>query len=176
MPTITTLPASLTAGDSYEITLARADYAAPTWLLTYTVAGPSAVTWTSAAIGTSHGITLSAISTAALEAGDYWYSLKAVSGDLVKTLETGAVRVFADLSTMPPGGNVSYWQTLKTAAESALQALMDGGGVQMAMVLGRQMMFRSPKECLAVIATCDQRLGALRRRSAFGRVPVEFVR
>jgi hypothetical protein len=42
---------------------------------------------------------------------------------------------------------------------------MDGGAVQMATILGRQTMFRSPKECLAVIAQCDAQITAAQSRT-----------
>jgi hypothetical protein len=80
-------------------------------------------------------------------------------------LTTGTLTVVADLATLSPGQAVSYWQTLKEAAQSALVSLMDGGAVQMATILGRQTMFRSPKECLAVIAQCDAQITAAQSRT-----------
>lgn len=176
MPTLTALPTTIQAGDSYAITLSLSAYPAPTWALSLALNGVSSLTVTSTASGTSHLLTLTNTATAALGAGLYQYQLRATSSGAVDTLEAGRVPVLADVSTLGAGAGVSYWETLKAAAETALLAMMDGGGVQMAMIGSRQMMFRSPDECLRTIAQCDRKLAALRRGSAFGRVSVAFAR
>lgn len=173
MPTLSALPSTLLAGDSYTITLTLDGYAASAgWAVTWTVAGPSTGAWVSTASGDAHVLTLSSASTAALDAGDYQTSLKATKAGTVDTLVRGTLVVEADLATMSAGENVSYWVTLKAAAEGALQQMMAGGGVQMAMILGRQMMFQSADQCLRVIAQCEQRI-AMQRSGTFGR-PARF--
>lgn len=177
MPTLTAVPTTITAGDSYTITLTLADYPATAgWSLSYALAGASVLSVTSTASGASHVLTLSAVQTATLTAGPYSYRLRAANGALVDTIDTGALTVAADLGTLAAGEGVPYYQQLKTAAETALLNLMESNAPQMMTVMGRQTMFRSPADCQRVIAYCEQRLAALQRGSAFGRVSVAFVR
>jgi hypothetical protein len=169
---LTALPSTLTAGDSYAITLSLSAFPASAgWAVTWTVAGPSVRTWTSIPSGDAHALTIGAADTATLEAGDYRWSLRATRSGTVTTAETGTLRVTPDLMTLVPGEAVSYWQQLKTAAEKALLALMDGNAVQMTTIMGRQTMFRSPADCQKVIAQCEQQLAAA--RGVFG-TPIRF--
>jgi len=176
VPTLTAVPQTITAGDSYAITLSLSDYPAPTWALSFALAGADVLTVTSTAAGTAHLLTLTALQTAALGAGLYQYRVRATSAGTVDTVTTGTLTVAPDVGALVAGEGVSYWQTLKDAAEQALLTLMTGGAMQMVMIQGRQTMFRSPDECRRIIAQCEQRLAAQRRGSAFGRVLVEFVR
>jgi hypothetical protein len=169
---LTALPATLIAGDSYAITLSLSDYPAPTWALSLSLAGLSVLSVTSTANGTAHDLTLTAVQTAALEAGSYQFRLRANAGSTVTTVQSGVLSVTADVGALAPGEGVSYWETLKAAAESALLTLMQGGGVQMATILGRQTMFRSPADCQRVIAQCEARILAARART-FG-TPIRF--
>jgi hypothetical protein len=173
VPTLTVLPTTLTAGDSVTLTLTRPDYPASAgWTLTYALAGAAVQQWSSTPSGAAHTITLSSAETAALPAGDYRFALKATAPGQVHTLATGGVAVLADVAALQPGEAVSYWQQLKEAAEAALLSIMAGGGVQMATIMGRQATFRSPQDCLQVIATCEMRLQAAQTRT-FG-TPVRF--
>ena len=177
MPTLTALPTTITAGDSYSITLTLADYPATVgWSLSYALAGASVLSVTSTASGVSHVLTLSAVQTALLDAGPYSYRLRAASGALVDTIDTGAITVAADLGTLTAGEGVPYYQQLKTAAETALLNLMESNAPQMMTVMGRQTMFRSPAECHRVIALCEARLALRNGRSPSGHIGVTFVR
>lgn len=170
---LTALPETITAGDSYVITLSLSDYPATAgWSLSFAVAGPSVDTWTSVASGDAHVLTLSSADTAALTAGTYQARLKAIKTGVVNTIATGAMTVAPDLFAAAPGEYASYWESLKTAAESALTTLMGGGAVQMVTILGRQTMFRSPDDCLKVIGVCESRIAAARYRT-FG-TPIRF--
>lgn len=166
MPTLTAIPATLTAGDSYAITLSLAEYPAPTWDATFALAGAAVLSVTSTDVGSAHTLALTAVQTAALPAGDYTWRVRVTDGTQVTTVQTGSLVVLADVGALTPGESVSYYQQLKEAAEAALLALMQGGAVQQAMILGRQTMFRSPAECQRVIAYCDAKLAA--RRGGFG--------
>lgn len=173
--TLTAIPATITAGDSYAITLSLTDYPAPTWALSYDIAGPSVQSWTSTASGDAHLLPLPAADTATLGAGTYQFRVRATrSGDVV-TVQSGVQTVVADLGRAAPGELASYWEQLKTAAETALTTLMAAGGVQMVTILGRQTMFRSPEDCLRVIAMCNRMIASDRRGTAFGRVSVRFA-
>lgn len=173
MADLTSVPTRLIAGDSYTITLSLADYPASAgWALSLAIAGVSVDTWTSAASGDAHVLTLPAAETAALGAGTYQYRVRATNAGVVETLETGTLAVEADIGAATAGELASYWEALKTAAQTALTTLMDGGGVQMVTILGRQTMFRSPQDCLRIIAHCEARLTAERYRT-FG-TPIRF--
>lgn len=170
---MTSTPATITAGDSYTLTLTYSDYPASAgWVLAFAVAGPSVDSWTSTASGDAHVLTLTAAETAALIPGTYQTRLRAVRSGVVETIETGALTVAADLFAAQPGEYASYWESLKAAAESALTTLMSGGAVQMVTILGRQTMFRSPADCLKVIGVCESRIAAARSRT-FG-TPMRF--
>jgi hypothetical protein len=177
VPTLTAVPDTITAGDSYAITLSLSDYPATAgWSLSYALAGAAVLTVTSTASGATHLLTLTAAQTASLGAGLYQYRVRAAQGSTVETVTTGTCTVVADIGALAAGEGVSYWQCLKDAAEEALKAMMANGGVQMVMINGRQTMFNTPDRLMKIIATCDQRLAAERRGNAFGRVSVAFAR
>lgn len=173
MADLTAIPTTITAGDSYVITLSLSDYPATAgWSLSFGVAGPSVDQWTSTASGDAHVLTILSADTAALGAGTYQTRLKALKTGVVDTIATGALTVAADLFAAAPGEYASYWESLKAAAETALTTLMGGGAVQMVTILGRQTMFRSPDDCLKVIGVCESRIAAARSRT-FG-TPMRF--
>jgi hypothetical protein len=170
---LTGIPSTITAGDSYTLTLTYSDYPATAgWGVSLAVAGVSVDSWTSVADGDAHVLTLPATETEALGAGTYQWRLRATNAGRVETIQTGTLTVAADLGAAAPGDLASYWEQLKTAAETALTTLMSGGAVQMATIMGRQTMFRSPKDCLQVIAHCEARIAAAQTRT-FG-TPVRF--
>lgn len=163
MADLTSVPRVITAGDSYTLTLTAADYPASSgWSLALAVAGPSVDTWTSTASGEAHVIAIPAADTTSLVAGQYQYRIRATRAGTADTIETGTLAVAADIGAAAPGERTSYWAELKVAAETALTTLMGGGAVQMVTILGRQTMFRSPDDCLRIIAVCDSRLAAER--------------
>lgn len=177
MANLTSVPTVITAGDSYTLTLTYGDYPASSgWALAFAVAGVSVDTWTSSASGDAHVITIPAADTATLGAGTYQYRVRATKAGTVETLETGTLAVEADIGAAAPGELASYWEQLKTAAQTALSTLMSGGAVQMVTILGRQTMFRSPQDCLNVIAQCERMIAAEKRGSVFGKVSVSFAR
>lgn len=173
MADLTSVPRVITAGDSYTLTLTAADYPASSgWSLALAVAGVDVKSWTSVASGDAHVLALSAAETATLGAGTYQYRVRAVKAAIVETIETGTLAVEADIGAAAPGERSSYWEALKVAAQTALTTLMAGGAVQMVTILGRQTMFRSPDDCLKIIAQCDARILAERHRT-FG-TPIRF--
>jgi hypothetical protein len=163
--TLAHVPSQITAGDSVALTLVFPDHPAPTWTLSLALAGASTAVTVSTPNGTAHDLALTAAETSGLAAGLYRWRVRATSGATATTLTTGTLTVAADVATLTAGQGVSYWQTLKEAAQSALVTLMEGGGVQMSTILGRQTMFRSPQDCLAVIAQCDAQLAAAQSRT-----------
>jgi hypothetical protein len=172
VPNLTAIPATITSGDSYAITLSLAEYPAPTWALSFALAGVDVLSVSSTASGTSHLLTLTAAQTTALGAGLYQFRVRATSGSTVETVTTGICTVAADIGALAAGEGVSYWQCLKTAAEAALLTLVDSGAPQMVMINGRQTMFRSPDDLRRLISECNAQLAALSART-FG-TPIRF--
>ncbi len=165
---LSAIPAQLIQGDRYDLRLTVSDFpASGGWSLRFSVAGQSVDAWVSTPDGDAHALTLPATETALLTPGTYRFALRAEkAGGYATTVTTGTLSVTADLAQAAAGEFADYWEQLKAAAEAALLALMDGGGVQMVTILGRQTMFRSPADCEAVIARCEARLAA--RRGTFG--------
>lgn len=175
--TLTAIPATITAGDSYSITLSLTEYPASAgWGVSLVLAGPSVATWNSAPFGDAHRITVTTAQTTGLAPGLYQYALRAIRSGAVETVERASLTVTADLSALVGGEGTSYWATLKKAAEAALLNLMDGGAVQMVMILGRQTMFRSPDDCLRVIAYCDTKMAPAVSGRVSGSIQTVFVR
>lgn len=175
MPTLTAVPRTFTAGDTVAVTLTFPDYPAPTWIGTLALAGASVVSVNSVANGAAHDFTLSATQTAALTAGDYRWRIRLTSGAVAETVQQGTLTVLADVGALTAGEGVSYWQTLKTAAEAALLTLMEGGAPQQVMIAGRMTMFRSPDDCLSIIAMCESRLQAAQSRTFGASILINAV-
>jgi hypothetical protein len=158
---LTAIPSTITAGDSVAVTLSLSDYPATSgWAVTWALAGQNVLSVTSTVSGADHLLSLTTAQTSALEAGVVRWSLRVTKGAIATTIQTGSLTVMADVAALAPGAGVSYWETLKAAAESALLTLLEGGGVQMITILGRQTMFRSPDDCLKMIGVCEARIAA----------------
>jgi hypothetical protein len=90
----------------------------------------------------------------------------------VETVTTGTCTVAADIGALAAGEGVSYWQCLKTAAETALLTMMENGAMQSLMISGRQTMFYTPDQLRRLISECNAQLAALSART-FG-TPIRF--
>lgn len=177
MPTtLTALPATITAGDSYAITLSFSDYPATAgWAIKCALAGVSVLEVTSVANGAAHDLTLSATVTAALNAGTYQYRLRAVNGAQAHTLETGVVAVVADLATLGPGDGQS-WAEKTLAVVEAVLANTATAEMKMYMIGGRQVQLLSLAELRSLRQELRAELATMRRGSSLGKVSVRFVR
>jgi hypothetical protein len=171
VPLLTALPTTITAGDSVTLSLSYPAYPAPTWSGSLALAGPSTLSVTSTADGAAHQFVLTAVQTEALAAGAYTARVRLANGLTVETVERAPLTVAADVATFAPGENVSPWAGIKTEAEAALLAMMEGGGTQMVMINGRQVMYNAPDKLVALIAMCESRLAA--ERGQFG-APIRF--
>lgn len=176
MPTLTAIPPTIVAGDSYSIALSLADYPASAgWSLLLAIAGPSSEDWTSVADGDRHLLTLSSASTTPLEAGGHRYAVKAINGSTVTTVERGILTVEADVAAMPPGTGTLWAEKALAVVEAALSNTLDGE-MRMFMIDGRQVQTFSLAELTTLRSRLRQEVAAARRGSAFGRVAVGFVR
>lgn len=170
--TLTAIPATITAGDSYAITLTLSAYPASAgWALSYAIAGPQVETWTSAASGDAHVLTLSSASTATLPAGTYTYRVRAArSGDAVTVL-SGVQTVAADLGAAVPNEYVSWAQRTLAIVEAALTNTLTGE-MKMYMIWGRQVQTFTPDELFKARARLKAEIAQATTRT-FG-VPVRF--
>jgi hypothetical protein len=156
---LTSLPDGIYAGDTVAVTLSLSTYDAPTWSLSWALAGPSTLTKASTANGSSHDLDLSAVETAALLAGLYQWRLRATDGTSVVTLATGVLTVTADLGTLADG-DATPWEV---AALAALEASISGSIDQnMAdfMIDGRRVMEIPLAERLKLIPILESRIAA----------------
>ena len=134
----TTPPTLIVAGDTVAFTITLSDYAAPTWDLTWALAGPSgAIEVTATDDDTAHAVALTTTQTAALAAGSYQWRLRATDGSTVRTVETGVLTVGADVAALRPGEAATYEETQLPIVEAAITAIVSGE-VQSYMIAGRQ--------------------------------------
>lgn len=178
VPTLTALPDSILAGDSYAITLTLPDYPATGgWSVTYAVAGGGVDTWTSVANGDAHALTLTAAETGALPAGLYQYSLRAIkAGGTVETLERGTITVERDVAQLAAGEGVSWAETTLAVVEAALSNTLTGE-MKMYMIAGRQVMTFSPAELMRLRSQLRTELAIQRGgRPAGGSIQTVFAR
>ena len=168
---LTSLPDGIYAGDTVAVTLSFSDYPAPTWSLSWALAGPSTLTKASTANGSSHDLDLTTVDTAALLAGLYQSRLRATDGTNVRTIDRGALTVSGDLGTLADG-DATPWEV---AALAALEASISGSIDQnMAdfMIDGRRVMEIPLAERLKLIPILESRIAA-KSGDGFG-VAVQF--
>lgn len=174
MDPLTSLPATITAGDRVDLLLTVSDYPATAgWSLTLAVAGPSVDTWTSTASGAAHALTLPVADTALLAAGTYRWSLKATkAGGYATTVATGVLAVTADLTQAAAGEQASWAETTLAVVEAVI-ANTATSEMKMYMIGGRQVMSLSLGELMTLRAqlradVARERSGGRRAQLAFG--------
>lgn len=92
-----TIPAKLTAGDTWAFTFSHADYAAPTWDASIYFENAAATFSTTATDdGSDHAFSIAAATTAAKVAGRYKWSIRVTDGTDSYTVDTGWTEVIAD--------------------------------------------------------------------------------
>lgn len=96
-------PTSIRAGVTFDLTMLRKLYTAPTWALQVLMRGPSSIDIASAPDGERHHLLVDAVTTAAWLPGNYVFSLRAVSSGTIIELESGLVEVSPDLAEISPG-------------------------------------------------------------------------
>jgi hypothetical protein len=92
-----TIPAKLTAGDTWIFTFSHADYSAQAWTASIFFKN-AAVTFTATSTdsGSDHAFAIDAATTATKAAGRYQWSVRVTDGADSHTVETGWVEVLAD--------------------------------------------------------------------------------
>lgn len=131
------IPSELVAGDSYTWKdSATADNLGNTidssWTLAYALRGSSNLTLTSSTDGSGWSTSITAVQSAALAPGDYFFHAYATSGSDRKTLGTGQIKIkpnLAAVSTTNFDGRSQIKQDLD-AVQAAIRAIISGGAVQ----------------------------------------------
>ena len=100
---ITKFPSRITAGLSFQVIVAYADYPAPDWELAAIIRGPKSIDLTATAEGSAHKFTVSAAESTDFIAGLHWYSLRATKGADVVEVDKGQVTILADLFVAEAG-------------------------------------------------------------------------
>lgn len=169
---LTSIPATITAGDSVAITLTLADYpASDGWSVSWALAGPSVLTVTSTADDDDHLLDATIAETSALTAGLYQYRVRATLSTASYTIEKGTLTVEADLGTASDGDFTAWEETTLAIVEAALAGTIEGE-MKMHMIAGRQVMTFTPAELMALRR---QLKNAIARRSNNGQYPPVLV-
>lgn len=120
-------PASFRAGVTFDHTLKLNCYEAPTWALSVLLRGPSAIDISSQASGQDHQLLVDAETTAAWVAGEYVYSIRAVSSGTVLEIEAGQITIQRDLATVEAGTDT---RTHSQIALAAIEAVLEKRSTQ----------------------------------------------
>lgn len=111
------LPDKIGAGLTFSTLVTKTAYPAPLWALTIVLRGPSVIDLASTAEGTQHRISANAAVTANWVPGNYSYSVRATDGVDVFEIESGQLKVEADLV------NAAAGHDSRTHAERTLEAI-----------------------------------------------------
>ena len=161
---LTSLPATITAGDTVAVTLTLADYPAPTWSLRWALAGTDAPAdpfdSTDASDGVSHDFDLTTVDTAALSAGLYRWSIRATDGTTVTTVTTGTLSVLADIGSVTADREIERCERMLAAIRTAKENIVTGEIATM-MVDGRQTVFQRLADLERLDAQYERQLARL---------------
>lgn len=127
----TDIPATLTAGDTWQWTKYVTDYsAADGWTLTYALRGASVVnvTATTDVDGAGFAVTVAATDTASVVAGVYQYLARVTLAGVVHTVDSGSVVILPNVATATAGTLQSHGEKMIALLKSEIQARIDGTG------------------------------------------------
>lgn len=97
------LPDKIGAGLTFDRLLTLTAYPAPEWSVAILLRGASSIDLAAVAEGSQHRVTASAATTEAWAPGNYWFSIRATSGDDVVEVEQGSLVVTPDIASAAPG-------------------------------------------------------------------------
>lgn len=127
------IPSQITAGDSATWVDAPSGDITSAWTLTYVLRGSSGLTLTATAAGSNWTTSITAVQSAALEPGTYYWQASATSGSQRTTIGSGSIQVLANLAyTGTPeafDGRSQAEQDL-AAVQAAMRAVISGGATQ----------------------------------------------
>jgi hypothetical protein len=138
------VPATLTAGDTWQWTRDIPDYPAPTWTLSYLFRNQSdgSDPFAASASGTSFAITVAAATTATIKPGTYRWYAQVLSAGVRKTVEQGEVEVLQN----PANAGALDYRSPSRIMLDALEATLIGRASrdQLAMSLNGRSISRTP--------------------------------
>lgn len=115
------IPAKLTAGDTWAFTFTHADYSAPTWSASiYFENAAATFSATATDDGSDHAFSIAAATTADKVAGRYKWSIRVTDGTDTHTVETGWVDVLTDPAAAGNADPRSWAQKTLDALEATL--------------------------------------------------------
>lgn len=171
------LPASATAGLTFQAVLSLPDYPAPDWSVRAILRGPQNIDLDATPQGTDHVLAVDATATAAWTAGVYWYSLRATKGAQVGDAGSGRIQILADLAAV---SGTFDGRTEAERALAAIDAVMANRATQdqQRYTINNRELWRTPiAELIKLRAFYAARVRRERRKgcSPFGRaIPVRF--
>ncbi len=171
---LTAIPSTITAGDTVGVTLSLSDYPAPDWALRWALAGTDAPTpfdSTDNADGVSHDFDLSTVETAALTAGLYRWSVRAVDASNTITVGTGTLTVLADIGEVSADEEIARCERMLAACRTAKENILTGEIATM-MVDGRQTVFLRLADVERLEAQYERKLTRLQNG---GNIPPVLV-
>ena len=179
--TIRYLPTAITAGLSFETTIALSDYPAPTWDLSLYLRGPVNADIAATDDSTSHKLTIPAATSEDFTAGQYWYSLRVTDGTDTFEIEKGTINVLPDLLSKEAGYDGRSQAEIALAAIDAVlanRATMD----QERYRINNRELYRTNigdllklRSYYAAIVSRERQAGASGGVRTFGRaLPVRF--
>lgn len=177
--TLTTVPPSVIAGDSLEITWTHADYPRNGgWSASLYIAGASvASAITGGVVATdaaAHQFDVANTVTGALIAGTYQWSIRVTKAASVKTADAGVITVTADPATLADGDALSFEEKLLPIVEACITGTATGE-MKRYMVHNRQIETFTLDELYRLRARLVEAIRAKRTGSVFGRVQVRFA-
>lgn len=151
---MTTIPATIQAGDVLAATWSLPDYpAAAGWAVRLTLINSAArYQATATGSGTTYALSVASATTAAWVAGSYSWAIDATLSGARTTLATGAVRVLPDLAAAATLDTRSNYRKALDAAETALATHGARAYLQSIEMGDRKQSFSSPGDFMAFIS------------------------
>lgn len=117
------VPAELVVGDTWRWTRSWTDYPAGTWTVTFYFDSPlGTFNAAASASGTTHSVSISSATTAALKPGRYRWTARGVSGGITETIESGWIDVLPNVAA---GAKADHRSWARRALD-AVQATIEG--------------------------------------------------
>ena len=177
----TTTPKTLTAGDTWEWTIALADYPSPAWTLTYyLVKSGTRIELTGAqyAATDDHHVDVAKTVTQGYTTGSYSYQAVVDDGTDRKVVETGTITVLTDFQQQTTGYDD---RSFARKSLEAIEAVIEGRASQAHQeyqIAGRALKFMTLDELLNARDRFQTEVREEERRKAgkpaFGAVKVRF--
>lgn len=170
---LTSVPATLTAGDSLSVTLSFSDYPASAgWTAALYLRGPSALDVTGTAVGDQHGFVVTGTASANLTPGSYVWGVRLTSGATTHTADTGRITLRPNLATAAAGALQSYAEQQLAVCQQARANIL-AGEMKLYMIGGRQVQLHTLDDLRREESYWQTRV-QMERGAGFGR-PVLFT-